>query len=193
MSTFATTIKLPKDLHARAKTLAKRTGMSLIDLIRDGLWDKVTQLEERLRIEEEKKNRDRSQKRLSVRLVENEILAPQFEPIVGEESEKPKELDEDDRIYRQHAEKIVTVYDNVSERRLTALAAIKDICDHRPLTADPFAVERRLHEIVEKIRNEKPNLSRTPLTDVDPTELAIPSKEPTMLERMLGITSRKPE
>lgn len=166
MALKTTTIRLPEDLLTRSKALAKRMDIDLIDLIRDGLWDKVTQIEGRLRAEADQKARDADSKqerrRLAVRLDDNAALAPKLDVEIESKNEPV------DPLYIRHAENIVRVYDDVSERRLAALTAIKDICEHNPLTSDALDVERKLHRVVEKMRAEPASTSTigTPLTRI---------------------------
>lgn len=138
--------------------MAKRLNADLSDLMRDGLWNHLTALENRLREESAVAQRDedarRERRKSALRLENSEALAP-----VDEESrEKPTETDP---LYLKHAETVVQVYDSVTERRIAAKTAVRAICDMRPLTSDPVEVERDLQRVVDRLLADKPRRQAT--------------------------------
>ncbi len=159
-SVQATTINLPQGLHTRAKALAKKLHMGLSDLIRDGLWDKCTALEERLR-NEERLRRETDQydkKKRALALVEAGNLSPK-ETSLSPSNAPPKATVDDDlpnEVYQQYVEAIFDVTDPV-ERRMAAQLAIRTIREYYPLTApDDHTLERRLNELLTVKMRETP-------------------------------------
>jgi hypothetical protein len=160
-SVQSTTINLPQGLHTRAKALAKKLHMGLSDLIRDGLWDKCSALEERLRNEERLRHEteQRDKKRRTVALVDASDLSPRETSLSPSNAPPKAHVDDDDlpeEVYQQYVEGIFAVTDPV-ERRMAAQVAIKTIREYHPLTApDDCTIERRLNELLTVKMRESP-------------------------------------
>lgn len=191
MATKTTTIRLPVDLYKRAKKLAWQLNRTFSSVVADGLWDKVTQLEKRLREESDDKSRDEDDKREKRRrAIRGEPPPVAAGASINEESEKEPEgedtpaIEDEDALYAHHAQKIVEAYDDAVERRLRAREGIRAICEAQPLTAEVLVVERRLHDCVMRLRSGGVAL---------PKRAAPPppkSDEPSILEKMFRFATQ---
>jgi hypothetical protein len=158
LATQITTVRLPLDLYKRAKKICEKLNKGMSALLTDGLLEKVEELEKRLYssadMQRAVEERERERRRKALTLSEPAPLADSAPAVdkVKPPDEDASVLDPPDALYREHAEKIFAVYDDVTERRIVAQEAIRAICDERPLTSDPITVERRLHKMVTRLR-----------------------------------------
>ena len=155
-----TSVDLPIELHRRTKALSKRLRLSINQIVRDSLTERIEFLENKLRAEEERKRADKETKRTGRRLRSladstTSPLAPR--PIVrrADEVQVPSEEEE---LYAQHARRIFEVINsNPMEARVRTMEAVSAIKRYSPLTCprDPKIIER-LDMLVDELAAQAP-------------------------------------
>lgn len=128
-----TTVDLPLYLHAKAKRTATRERTSVAQLIRDGLKDRIEQLDAKFDAEERTRREDREAKRPQGRTLKS--LGT-----LGDRPVSPRsviETEPDDRlakIYEEHAKRIAEVISNPQARRQRIADALEAVKREAPLT-----------------------------------------------------------
>lgn len=141
-----TTVSLPKDLHARARAIAKRNRTTTVHLIRESLTEKIEYLEAKRRVEEERIIAERQRAAFSTHVRGRPPrlpLAPEPPPPLKSEivDENVENLEAEARtahVYETQAKLILeTLEGSPLERRLRVAEAVAAVKRERPLTHPP--------------------------------------------------------
>lgn len=182
---FNINVAIPEALHRRARSTSKRHRIAVAQLIREGLTEKLDRIEEKERFDrarEQQEQKSKTEKRRKGVRIDDESLRPS---VLDEERGGDDPAEPIDPLYFHHAELIARAYGNPSERRIAALTGVKAICDARPLTSDPLEVERRLADVVKKVRAEMSADAGEPRAPAHPPAPKPEPARPGFIERLL--------
>ncbi len=184
--TTAATFQLPITLHKRAKTVAKRMGTVVSQLIRESLAERIDYLEAKLDQDEKRieatKDAERAKRGLKTRLKGfrgSSTLAPVVSSLAPAEMgagavQHEEEKDPLAEVYEKHAKHIAEVLGlddrerDPNEERLRVAEAIRDVRRHAPLTYPPDGVVlRAIESIIIRLRQETPPAVPVPELVID--------------------------
>jgi hypothetical protein len=155
-------VRLPTDIHERAKKLAKRFHTTIKRFILDGVRDQVETFETKIKIEKQERDRERSDDHFERRIGSSALAPSAPAPPSPETSPLSSAPAATDALYEKHARRIYEVLDrDPREVQLRANEAVKAIFDYSPLTIDRSkdgreAVLQRLDAEIRKLREHEP-------------------------------------
>lgn len=190
------TIELPRDIRERARVVAKRTRLATVDLIREGLREKVEFYEAKFREEEQRKRDEKLQRRgliglQGLRVAPPSPLAPTAAPSPGD-NEPDEETDALAALYASHAKELLAVVDGpILQRRLAVAEAIADIKRRAPLThPGDEEIQRKLERCIVVLKQEQgptpPSVLPPPMTPLEVVEEKVAEVAAHVMDRIAG-------
>lgn len=190
------TVQLPAGLHQRTNAIAKRLACSFVQIVREGLADRLDYYDARFKAEDDRARAEKEARRASGRTLRSlgerplapaggaDSLAPAplepLEPVAFEGTAAGDGLEE---LYRHHAARIFEVMDKLpTEKRLRVMEAIAAVQRQAPLThpSDKVILER-LEAIIVGMRDAAP-----PVPAIAPVDATTPPSAARFFDELVG-------
>lgn len=161
----ALTCYMPTELRERARRVAKKLRTSTVQILRDGLVERLDMLEAKMR---EQKDRDRADKEETRTMRTMRKLGEKLPPLASppppappsgssEALGAPAEVDRFAAIYEQHGRKIFEALDSPLEKHARTMEAVAAVKRAAPLTCpSDYRILEALERVVLRLREEAP-------------------------------------
>lgn len=156
------------ELRKRLRIIAKKNNATSAGFARVAIVARIEEFEEKDRLIEEQRRKDREEKSRGKHAVDKDKLAPVSKSLAPTGRRPVVDDDPEDALYHEHAKRILAAFDDPIERRLLAREAVRHIAERAPLTnPGDDVIGRRLEKLVLAMREKMaPRIEPAPPGDV---------------------------
>ena len=204
--TKAILMSVPVAFHKRLRAVATKIGMSMTEVARQALYERVEELEKKLDETHERRRLSKYEQRRApsmMRSLGESSLAPQTASAPGDEENDrasreeiadrdssyaiPATTDPEDKatqaLYDKHAQRILESLSDPTEKRVRIAEAVKEVRDAALVVEpDELEIRKRLQSLVLKLRSAQPagaTPEPAPAPEPDADVYVLPIAEPS--------------